>query len=505
MKHNHFLILLCWLFPLVGISQNQVSTFDDIYFKANDAKNIEKTQIVKQTPNQQSINYKKGAKEIVFIEKKIIKPAIVHDTVYVVGQASDMKQNFESEKRNFKDKNGDSQLVIHDTIYVTEQLNDSIDYNSDQGHYLNGFNGNQTDLEYAERIRRFHNPRYAIFIGDPRYNDIYFLNNNDWNVYVDDSYAYVTPTWTNPYWWNYNLNPYGYGNWGWGFGNSWYSPYSYYSGWYNPWGYNGFYGGFGGYYGDYFGYDGYYGYGYPYYGYGYGNWMGYNNRNENYNEANRRSQTNYNGHNRLGGLRIEASGSMIGGSYNTGTSGNQFTIVSGDRTISQAGNSSVPRSMISPSRTVSNQTNGIGLVRNTGTRGIYNQNNTNGNSVTRTNNYNINTQPRTYTTTSTNLPTGNYISRQSSSTNSTYRGNYSASTRSSSSNTIISSPSRGNYSTGNSSGVSRSYSPPASTGSSTYNSGSSGSSYSSGSSSSGSSSGGGRSSGSSGSSGGGRR
>jgi len=147
MKRNNFLIMLCLLFPLVGISQNQATLIDDIYFKASDAKNIEKTQNVKQTPNRQSTNYKNGAKEIVFIERESTKPAIVHDTVYVVGQASDTKQIIKIQ--NYNSKNGNDQLIIHDTIYVTEQLNDSIDNYEDQGHYLNGFKGNESDLEYA--------------------------------------------------------------------------------------------------------------------------------------------------------------------------------------------------------------------------------------------------------------------------------------------------------------------------------------------------------------------
>jgi len=98
MKRNNFLIMLCLLFPLVGMGQNQTALIDDIYFKASDAKIIDKTQNVRQTSNRQSINFKNGAKEIIFIEKKSTKPDIVHDTVYVVGQASDIKQNIKNTK-----------------------------------------------------------------------------------------------------------------------------------------------------------------------------------------------------------------------------------------------------------------------------------------------------------------------------------------------------------------------------------------------------------------------
>ena len=83
-----------------------------------------------------------------------------------------------------------------------------VDENGDDGYYLNGFNGSDSDYEYALRIRRFHNPKFVVSVSDPFYSDIYFLDNNDWNVYISDNYAWVTPTWTNPWYWNYTWAPY---------------------------------------------------------------------------------------------------------------------------------------------------------------------------------------------------------------------------------------------------------------------------------------------------------
>jgi len=235
-------------------------------------------------PVKQKATYKNGAREIIFIDR---------DTV---------------------------EIVTPDSTYLLAQANDSTEYaENEEGYYLNEFKGSQSDLEYAERIRRFHNPKYTIFIGDPNYNDIYFLDNFDWNVYVDGSYAYITPTWTNPYWFDYAYRPYSYNSWYWR--NSWYSPYSYYGGWgYNPWSYN-YYGGWGY---PYYGYYGYYDYGWGspyYYGYGYNNYWGggfYNGRNYNrnnpaYNEANRRSTGNARsseeGSRRISSTTIGGSGS----------------------------------------------------------------------------------------------------------------------------------------------------------------------------------------------------
>ena len=195
MKPAIKILLLALIFPVGLFSQKEI--IDDIYFSPNDAKSVQK----KVKP--QKINPINGARQIVFYDRDTVE-IVTKDSTYLLAQANDDTEN---------------------------------EYQREEGHYLNEFNGSQSDLEYAERIRKFHNPKYTVFLGDPNYNDIYFLNNFDWNVYVDGSYAYVTPTFTNPYWFNYNYNPYSYNSWGWG--NSWYSPYTSFGGWgYNNWGYN---------------------------------------------------------------------------------------------------------------------------------------------------------------------------------------------------------------------------------------------------------------------------
>lgn len=121
-----------------------------------------------------------------------------------------------------------------------------VDENGEDGYYLNGFKGSQNDYEYARRLRVFHDPKYAVHISDPAYTDIYFLDSNDWNVYIDDSYAWVTPTWTNPWSWNFNWAPYSYTSFSWrlnpyfsvswGGWGSWYDPYYSYGWGYPGWG-----------------------------------------------------------------------------------------------------------------------------------------------------------------------------------------------------------------------------------------------------------------------------
>jgi len=501
MKRSTFITIISLLIPLLGMGQSKTTIVDDLYLKPSDVQSqqIQPTQKTKPTPN-----YKNGAREIVYIERENPNAKVIHDTVYVVGQAGDNLAN--------KNTNG-----IHDTIYVAGPVNDSIENNQEQGHYLNGFNGTESDLEYAERIRRFHNPKYEIWIGDPRYNDINFLNNNDWNVYVDGSYAYVTPTWTNPYWWNYNYSPYSYGNWGYGF-NNFYSPFSYYSGWCSPWGFDNFYGGYGyGGYGGYgydgYGYGGYGGYGYGGYGgYGYGgygnNWTNNQGRNPAHDEGTRRDASNAALTGRVGGTGNSAQSMSGGGGY---VSSNPYTVVrnSTARTSpkNNVGSTPVTRSgnlsNTGNTRIISTNRNGIGLVRTGGLRNLNGINQFNGgNTGSRTSTtYTINTAPRT----TINRNSSNSVSNQTSgnsrtsySTN-TNSGNYSTDSRRSSS-PVNSNSGRSSSSYNSSNYNSSSNSSPRS--SSSYSGGSSSSSSnSSSSSSSGSSSGGSRSSGG----GGGRR
>ena len=516
MKAFTFFSLLALSMPFMATAQNQNLIVDDVYFNPG---NPQVQTAVKQISNTSTArpNYKNGAKEIVYKERNIKYPTIIKDTVYVDGQSPDGKSYHTNNQFDISKYDGHTNpVLIHDTIYISGFAMDSISNDQNQGYYLNGFNGNDSDKEYAERIRRFHNPKYSIFIGDPRYNNIYFLNSSDWNVYVDDSYAYVTPTWTNPNWWNYNSNPYGYGygysygGWGHGWGSSYYG----YGGMYSPWGYDSYYGyagmyGYGNYWDPYgYGcYGGYYG-NYGNYGYGYGTYWdrGHNRSNSAYNENDRRERAYSTGNTRSAnnGVSTNTRSTLTNsGGVSSSVSRNPYTIVSG----ANSGNGANSRlSTNTTGRSVSNQANGIGLIRNSSDRSFNNStirsSDLNSNSRTST----INTQPRTYRATSNSVPTGNYVSRDNATTESSFRNTSSSITRSSTNDSrgTVSSPSRGSYSSGNSSGVSRSsssstYSAPSS---SSYSSGSS-SSYSSGSSSSGSSSSGGgsRSSSSGGSSG----
>lgn len=193
-----------------------------------------------------------------------------------------------------------------------------VDENGDDGYYLNGFNGSDSDYEYALRIRRFHNPKFVVSVSDPFYSDIYFLDNNDWNVYISDNYAWVTPTWTNPWYWNYTWAPYSYSSlsWRWNFGfGSWGFSWGY---GYPGWGYNPYWGWAGPWY-SHWGWGGHH----HHPGYYPGHRPGWNNgRDIRYSNGGRTTYGNYGSSNRYSGGRntINTRPSSTGNKYTPGSS-----------------------------------------------------------------------------------------------------------------------------------------------------------------------------------------
>lgn len=141
-------------------------------------------------------------------------------TTVVVKDRKGKTRDVDEYNRRYDSRNNDF-VMENDTLYINEKEDDGLD-----GEWVNGeFEGSQDDYEYATRIIRFRNPRYAISISSPLYWDVvYGLNSWDWNVYTDGLYAYAFPTFTNRLWWDWRYNSYGWGGYpyyGWGW-NSWY-------------------------------------------------------------------------------------------------------------------------------------------------------------------------------------------------------------------------------------------------------------------------------------------
>ena len=228
MKKIVLLSLFALCLPLAVMAQ---SNNDDLYF----VPSKEKKQEAEKTP-----------------VKKVPEKRTVTTNIYTAPGTTVVVQDRKGNKRDMRDVDEynrrydakDNEFAMEDdTLYVKEKAISDPD-----GEWVNGFNGSQDDYEYAERIIRFRNPRFAVSISSPLYWDIvYGANSWDWNVYTDGFYAYAFPTFTNRLWWDWRYNSYGPG-WGWGWG--WSSPYYAWGGYY-PGYWGGYWGGWygGGYWG----------------------------------------------------------------------------------------------------------------------------------------------------------------------------------------------------------------------------------------------------------------
>lgn len=141
---------------------------------------------------------------------------------------------------------GDTMWMNTDTLRLARVADDD--------GWIGGFDGSDSDYEYAMRIVRFRNPRYAIPVSSPLYWDVVYGNalwpSWEWNIYDDGVYAYVFPTSSNWYYWDYMMSyPYGWSHhwtypYGYHYGHHWNYHCGYHYGhmWYDPWYHPHFYG-----------------------------------------------------------------------------------------------------------------------------------------------------------------------------------------------------------------------------------------------------------------------
>ncbi|MCD7710749.1 MAG: hypothetical protein LUI04_05305, partial [Porphyromonadaceae bacterium] len=90
-----------------------------------------------------------------------------------------------------------------------EEVEDTASEDEEVGFYLIGYYGTKSDLEYAERIRKFHDPDFIIHLTDSAYNTVYYVDSFDGDIYINGSYVYGYP---DPWYWDYYAPYY----WGWG-------------------------------------------------------------------------------------------------------------------------------------------------------------------------------------------------------------------------------------------------------------------------------------------------
>lgn len=222
MKKIVLLSFMVMCLPLAGMAQ---SFDDDLYYTPKDKgtssedRKTERTEEVKTTPESEG-HVPAGA------------AFVVKDRKGNVRDVDEYNRRYDSSDNTFTMEN--------DTLVIQEKDD------ADRGEWVNGFDGSEDDYEYAMRIVRFRNPRFAIPISSPLYWDVvYGVNSWDWNVYDDGFYAYAFPTYTNRLWWDWRFGsfgitwgfPYYSGYWGWGgyYPGYWGGYWGHHHGWYDPW------------------------------------------------------------------------------------------------------------------------------------------------------------------------------------------------------------------------------------------------------------------------------
>ena len=175
MKKIVYFLLIALCLPLGLRAQ---SADDDLYFiPSKDKKEKKETPVKKEPKKQVTTNIYTSPGTTVVIQDRKGKTRDVDE----------YNRRYDARDNEFEMEN--------DTLYIKGKKTSDLD-----GEWINGeFNGTDEDYEYAERIIRFRNPRFAISVNSPLYWDlVYGVNSWDWNIYTDGFYAYAFPTFANP-------------------------------------------------------------------------------------------------------------------------------------------------------------------------------------------------------------------------------------------------------------------------------------------------------------------
>ena len=156
MKKIVYFLLFALCLP-IGIFAQSVD--DDLYFVPSKDKQEKKETPVKKEPKKQVTTniYTSPGTTVVVQDRK--------------GRTRDV------DEYNRRYDARDNEFVMdNDTLYIKEKSNPDLD-----GEWVTGeFNGTEDDYEYAERIIRFRNPRFAISISSPLYWDVVY-GPNSWD------------------------------------------------------------------------------------------------------------------------------------------------------------------------------------------------------------------------------------------------------------------------------------------------------------------------------------
>ena len=229
---------------LVGIVGSASAQRDDLYFVP---KKKVKTE-VKSTPvSETAASDEEQSEKTLSVTTVPAKLLEMDEDAYnrrgsYLTEQGDAVSEFAMDDEGFVliTEEGDTMWMATDTLRLTRV--------EDGEGWVNGFDGSDADYEYAMRIIRFRNPRYAIPVSSPLYWDVVYGSalwpSWDWNIYDDGMYAYVFPTTSNWYYWDYRMSyPFGWSAWsspyyhGCHWGHHWNYHHGYHYGhvWYDPW------------------------------------------------------------------------------------------------------------------------------------------------------------------------------------------------------------------------------------------------------------------------------
>ena len=212
------LLLITWM--LVGIIASASAQHDDLYFVPKKKNKTEKKEDVLQ----------ESTKTVAPTKQLEMDEDTYNRRGSYIAEQGDALSELAMNDAGFVliTEDGDTMWMNTDTLRLTR-------VQDDEG-WVNGFEGSDSDYEYTMRIVRFRNPRYAIPVSSPLYWDVVYGGamwpSWEWNIYDDGTYAYVFPTSSNWYYWDYMMSyPLGWSPWG----NPWAHHHGYYY-WGNPWG-----------------------------------------------------------------------------------------------------------------------------------------------------------------------------------------------------------------------------------------------------------------------------
>lgn len=210
------LFVACLPFGLMAQNAN-----DDLYFVP---KKKEKKEKKAEKPAKVVVEEKKSTSSTIYLTPGTT--VVVKDVEGNVRDVDEYNRRYTSRDNTFTMEN--------DTLYIEEKPYD------ERGEWVNGFQGSQSDYEYAMRIVRFRNPAFGIPVSSPLYWDVvYGLPSWNWNVFDDGYYAYVFPTFSNSLWWDWRYSWHFSWSSAWHYnGWYWHHPYMGLSHWYHPYGYH---------------------------------------------------------------------------------------------------------------------------------------------------------------------------------------------------------------------------------------------------------------------------